>query len=317
MCVVCAGPGPADGNGPLPSPSRKAKEIVRGGYDLHVHVNPDVIERSTDDLALAKLHRERGLAGFALKSHYTPTAERAQLVGQLTGVDVIGGIVLNAPVGGMNALAVEIAARERARFVWLPTFDAVNEPAGRTDPAPGAVLPAWAHMQHELRARGFKNDPVRVVDEHGTILPETRDVLRVIASHDMVLATGHLGRDEIFAVVDAALAEGVRRIAITHPEFPSQQISGADQRALAQKGALLERCFSTPATGKCSWETMFANVRVAGVEHSYLSSDLGQVDGAPCEDGLALMADRFLAEGFSEEEIHTMAVRNTQRLASS
>ncbi len=298
-------------------PSPKATEIVRGAYDLHVHVNPDVIERRTDDLALAALHRERGLAGFALKSHYTPTAERAQIVGKLSGVDVVGAIVLNSPVGGINALAVEIAAREHARIVWLPTFDAQNEPAGRTPPAPGAILPSWARLQHDLKARGFRNEPVRVVDDEGALLPETRDVLGVVARYGMVLATGHLGRDEIFAVVEGALQAGVGKIVVTHPEFPSQRISAADQSALAAKGALMERCFSTAETGKCTWDEMFANVRAVGPKHSYFSTDLGQLDGRPCEDGLALMADRFLAAGFSEDEIHTMAVRNTRALVTS
>ena len=103
----------------------------------------------------------RGLGGFALKSHYVPTAERATIVGQQTGVDVIGAITLNAPVGGMNALAVEIAARERARIVWFPTFDAENEPLGRTQAKPGVPVPVWAKMQHELREQGFRPEPVR------------------------------------------------------------------------------------------------------------------------------------------------------------
>lgn len=34
-------------------------------------------------------------------------------------------------------------------------------------------------------------------------------------------------------------------------------------------------------------------------------------------DGLALMADRFLAAGFTEEQVHTMAVTNTVALAGS
>ena len=48
-----------------------------------------------------------------------------------------------------------------------------------------------------------------------------------------------------------------------------------------------------------------------------LSTDLGQVTNPPVEDGLALMADRLLAEGFSEDEVHTMAVVNTRRLAGA
>lgn len=46
-----------------------------------------------------------------------------------------------------------------------------------------------------------------------------------------------------------------------------------------------------------------------------LSSDLGQPDNPPVEDGLALFADRLLEAGFSEQEIHLMAVQNSVLLA--
>jgi hypothetical protein len=131
----------------------------------------------------------------------------------------------------------------------------------------------------------------------------------------MLLATGHLSRDEIFAVVDAALEEGVRDIVITHPEFPSQDLSPDDQKALAEKGALLERCFTTPHTGKVAWERWLENIRAAGPEHSVLSTDLGQLGNPAVEDGLALLADRLLAAGFGEEDVRTMAVVNTRRVA--
>ena len=58
-------------------PSARARELVRGAYDLHVHVEPDLAKRRIDDLALARRFSELGLAGFVLKSHYAPTAERA------------------------------------------------------------------------------------------------------------------------------------------------------------------------------------------------------------------------------------------------
>jgi hypothetical protein len=40
----------------------------------------------------------------------------------------------------MNALAVEVAAREDVRTVWLPTVDSVNESHERDVP-PGAAVP--------------------------------------------------------------------------------------------------------------------------------------------------------------------------------
>ena len=299
------------------APSARGRELVRGGYDMHVHIAPDVVERKISDVALAGRCLELGLAGFQLKSHYTSTAERARSVTEAAGggVRVLGAITLNRAVGGLNALAVELAAREGARTVWFPTVNSVNEQREVHPAPPGAKQPVWVKFELELRAAGHEVDPVAVVDADGALLPAAHDVLAVIARHDMVLATGHLARDEIFALVDGARAAGVRQIVVTHPEFPSQSLSIDDQQQLAGRGALLERCFTTPHTGKVSWELICRASREVGPEHTVFSSDLGQVFNPPVEDGLALMADQFLAAGFSDEEVITMAVTNTRRLA--
>jgi Family of unknown function (DUF6282) len=298
-------------------PSDRARELVRGAFDTHIHVWPDVIERKIDDLSLARRFKELGLAGFVLKSHYGSTAERASVVrAAVPGVQVLGAISLNRAVGGINPVAVEIAAREGARTVWFPTVDAVNEAAER-DPPPGATPPSWAKLQIELREQGIDLEPVAVVDREGQLLPETREVVEMIARHGMVLATGHLSRDEIFTLVDTAFVSGVAEIVITHPDFPSQSLSAEDQLELGNRGALLERCFTTPYTRKVGWDTWLANIRAAGPENSVLSTDLGQKPNPPVEDGMALMADRLLEAGFSEDEIHTMAVVNSRRVAGA
>ena len=300
-----------------PQPSARARDLVRGAYDLHVHTGPDLLPRSASDLDLAYRCRERGLAGFVIKSHYIPSAPRATLVRQMVPeIHALGSIVLNAAVGGMNTIAVEIAARAGARIVWMPTFDSANEMSGQSSLPPGSKQPQWASLQQELREQGVKSDPVTVVDKEGRVLPEVQSVLRAIAHHRLVLATGHLSRNEIFAVVGTALAEGVRHIIITHPDYPSQNLSVEDQTALARQGAFLERCFVTPYSGKISWERLSANIRAVGPEHSFLSTDLGQPDNPPIEDGLPLLVDHLLTAGFSEKEVITMAVTNTVRLAT-
>ena len=63
------------------------------------------------------------------------------------------------------------------------------------------------------------------------------------------------------------------------------------------------------------WERWLENIRAAGAEHSVLSTDLGQVSNPPVEDGIAMLADRLLEAGFDEDEVHTMAVVNTRRVA--
>lgn len=300
-----------------PQPSAKARDLVRGAYDLHVHTGPDLLPRSASDLDLAYRFRERGLAGFVIKSHYIPSAPRAALVRSLVPeVQVLGSVVLNSAVGGINTVAVEISARAGARIVWMPTFDGANEMSGHASHPPGVKQPQWARLQQELREQGVKSGPVAVVDADGRVLPEVKNVLRAIAKHHLVLATGHLSRDEIFAVVDAALSEGVPQIIVTHPDYPSQNLSAEDQAALARKGAFLERCFVPSYSGKVSWERLFANIRAAGPEHSFLATDLGQPDNPPIEDGLPLLVDHLLAAGFSEAEVITMAVTNTVKLAT-
>ena len=99
------------------TPSEWARQLVRGAYDLHVHVAPDVMRRRITDIQLARRYWDAGLAGFVLKSHYVPTAERAAVVNEALGgeVRVLGALALNAAVGGMNPLAVEVAAREGTR----------------------------------------------------------------------------------------------------------------------------------------------------------------------------------------------------------
>ena len=220
------------------TPTQRSRELVRGAFDLHVHIDPDVIGWIVDDVTLAERFRELGLAGFCLKSHYTSTAERARVVNRVVdGVRAIGALTLNAAVGGLNPLAVEIAAREGARIVWLPTVDAPNELMERDrEYPPGARIPMWVRLQRQLRDAGLQPPPVAVVDDDGRPLPALLDVFKLVAEHGLVLATGHLSRREIFTVVEAGREAGVRDVVITHPEFPSQDLSIEDQVALATGG---------------------------------------------------------------------------------
>src|SRR5256885_14512128 len=91
-----------------PVPSERARELVRGGFDPHVHVAPDFAPRRITDLELAERCLELGLAGFGLKSHYTATAERAAVVNAAArGARALGTITPNHAVGGLSPPAPE------------------------------------------------------------------------------------------------------------------------------------------------------------------------------------------------------------------
>ena len=176
------------------TPTPWARELVVGAFDLHVHVAPDVMERRVTDLELARRCREVGLAGFVLKSHYVSTAERAAVVSAAMDGEVvaIGALTLNAAVGGMNPIAVEIAAREGARVLWMPTVDALNHRESARGDARGRGAAHVAGAPGRSGRAGHHDGPVLVLDSAGRPLPSTREVLALAAKHQLVVATGHL-----------------------------------------------------------------------------------------------------------------------------
>ena len=294
--------------------SHTAWKALEGAYDLQVHVGPDVIARRIDDIDCAKEFLSRGMKGFVLKSHYIQTGERAQVVTKaVPGSRVYGALTLNHSVGGFNPVAVELAGRTGCKIVWMPTVDAQNETAGRLDGG-SAKLPFWAKIQRELAAEGISPPPLSAIDESGRLVEPVRRCLERIAKHNMILATGHLGRLEIFALVRAAKEMGLRKVVVTHAEFPSQSLTGDEQKELADLGAIIEHCFTTTHTGKAPWDTAFANIRKAGVSRAVIATDLGQTINPPVAEGFAMFAQRLLDAGFTADEVRTMAVTNPTRL---
>jgi hypothetical protein len=297
--------------------SDAAWKALEGAYDLQVHVGPDVIARRIDDIDCAKEFLARGMKGFVIKSHYIQTGERAQVASKaVPGSRVLGALTLNHSVGGFNPVAVELAGRTGCKIVWMPTVDAQNETAGRLEGG-SAKLPFWAKIQRELAAEGISPPPLSAVDESGRLVESARRCLERIAKHDMILATGHLGRTEIFAIVRAAREIGIRKVVVTHAEFPSQSLTGAEQSELADLGAFIEHCFTTTYTGKAPWETTFANIRKTGASRVVISTDLGQTINPPVAEGFAMFAQRLLDAGFTTEEVRIMAVTNPTRLVEA
>lgn len=291
--------------------TERAWEAIRGAIDLHVHVAPDVIARRIDDVDLAREFVGRGLRGFVLKSHYLPTAERARVVERVVPeITAVGAITLNHAVGGLNPAAVEVSARVGARVVWMPTVDAANEWTGRT----AIVPPAWGPVQDSLRSRPGYPPPISLLDTGGRLSDAASECLEVAAAHQLVVATGHVGRAEIFQLVARARELGVERVVITHAEFPSIDLTADEQIELARLGAFVEHCYTTAFTGKTLWQTIFANLHAVGPEQSLISTDLGQPANPSVAAGLADFAERLLTAGFSGEEVHRMAVGNPRLL---
>ena len=154
---------------------------LSGLVDTHVHTAPDVKERIMNDIELAYAALDEGMEAVVIKSHTEPTAGRAGLVSEVTGMRVIGGVTLNTPVGGLNPDAVEATALMGGKFVWLPTTS-----AGSAGGDLEAVLSAVGEHEMVLGTGHLKPDEIfRVLDlaaEHG--------VRRIIINHPLTGVVG-------------------------------------------------------------------------------------------------------------------------------
>jgi len=220
--------------------------------------------------------------------------------------------VLNNAVGGLNPIAVDIAGRLGNRVVWLPTVDSANELENVAGQLDESKLPYWMGIAREMRALGIAGEWIEVTDSDGKVTEATRQCLELIGKHDMVLATGHIRPSAMPAVAKAAREAGVRRIVITHPEFPTTLLSIDQQKELQKYDVYFERCFTTPQSGKIPWDHLYENVRQVGASTTILATDLGQANNPYVDEGLAEYIGRFLDAGFGESAVQQMVASNPE-----
>jgi hypothetical protein len=272
-------------------------QSLTGVVDIHVHSDPDSVPRSIDSIDIARLARDRGMRCLVLKNHYEPTASLAYITRKVVpGIELFGGIALNRTVGGVNPAAVDRMTKVKGgwgRVVWMPTFDAENQ----------------VRVSQEKR-------PFVSVSRDGKVLPEVVEVLKIIAAHNLTLATGHSSPAEDLMLIREAKRAGVRRIVVTHAMLPPVSMNISQMKEAAGLGAYLEFVYNALIGPNKVFEIgqYTEAIRAAGVEHCILSSDLGQAGNPLHPDGLLAFFQLLRKEGFGEAEIDRMAKTNPARL---
>lgn len=291
------------------------KELIQGAYDLHVHSAPDVLPRKMTDVEMAQRIEKSGMAGYAIKSHYFCTAERAQIINEMfPKCHAVGAITLNSSVGGINPAAVEMAGRAGTKIVWFPTCDSKHEMAHVFNGDPNKKLPYWAKIVIEMREAGIEPPVICILDDQGNLKKDVYDVLDVIAKYNMILATSHISHEETFALVKEAHRRKVERIVITHVDFPTTFYTVEEQKELLKYGAYMEHCYTTFATGKVDFSETLSQIRAIGPDHVILGTDLGQKTALYPDEGLEEFATKLYENGFSAEEVRKMTVKNPTAL---
>jgi hypothetical protein len=262
--------------------------LLHGAADLHIHTAPDIFDRNVTATTAAEAARDAGMAAIVVKSHSTDTAARAAEAAERTGFRVFGGVALNHSVGGLNPHAVRESVRRGGRVVWMPTLGAQH-------------FMDNAHHAEMLRP-GIPDAPGLTVLDGTGLRPEAVEIIDVAAEHDLVLCSGHLSPAETVVFLTEAHRRGVRRLVVTHPHAPFVGMDGTDMGGLARLGAYME------LTPMLSAHERAEIIREVGVEHCFVSTDGGTVLRPPPVTGLRDYLAELRGEGFTDAELHHLAV---------
>jgi len=270
---------------------------LQGIVDVHVHSDPDGVPRKLDALDLARQAKDAGFRALVLKNHWTSTAQLAYTVGKVVpGIQVFGGIALDRAVGGVNPEAVKQAAAfsggKVLKIVWMPTFDAENY------------------------VRFSKQDlPFAPVAKNGQLLPETIEVLKLIAQNKLVLATGHSSAAEDLLLVREGKRLGISQIIVTHPMDIPIHMTTPEMQEAARLGAWIELCgnamLPTHQKDRQIPPAEYAKViHAVGPEHIIFSGDFGQLANPLPVDDWKLFLGVMSKAGITNAEIDLMAKKN-------
>jgi hypothetical protein len=282
-------------------------KIMQGAVDLHVHCGPDAFSvRRVDALELASQANSAGMNGVVIKSHHFCTAPLAAMVNKIVNKSIlIGSLVLNRPVGGLNPEGVRAAAKAGAKIVWMPTFSSREEQEAKKNKS--AII------------ENNNQDPgIWVVDEKGRLVSEVLNILSIIKDTNMILATGHISMPETLILVDEALKQDIKVI-ITHPFAKpiGESLTVKEAQPLVQRGAYIEFCYNDcmPVT-RISPVEVVKIIKILGPEHCLLTTDFGQIHHPEPTEGFRMMVASMARYGLSENELEILVKANPAKLLS-
>lgn len=287
-------------------PAERAAGLLEGAVDLHRHGFPEIsegIRTSLSDVDDITLCRDAGMKAVVLKSHVWPTPGRAHLLEQLVpGIRVVSSVTLNEFAGGMRPEVVELAARQGAGVVYLPTASAHN------DLSRGGIS---RRIAGEIDS--YHPDPaggVRVLGDDGGLTAETWAVLEALDTWPMTVYSGHLSAQEALAI--ARTGRLADRMVFSHPD--SDSIAAGDEAVVeaAGLGVFIEICAlgTYPQIGRVTYDDLARTIRLVGAERCVLTSDYFFPWAPPSHQMLVDLSLGLMDAGITRADIRTMLCDN-------
>lgn len=228
---------------------------------------------------------------------------------RLKAVKCLSAVVIGIPIGPVDFARVKAAVAGGISAIWMPP-----------------VTSAWSI--HRLGGRGmwygdgrpdvpFGPIPwedaleigVYLLDEHGQLIPEIRDTVRLAHDNGVAISFGHLSPQEMDALAAEVTAVGFKRAFIDHPFSEVFEFNVPEFKKWAAAGLRFVLTWDelSPLLG-VDPQDMVAAIRAVGPEHFMLASDAGIPLLPDTVDAYRLLARILRAYGVTEPEMRTMMV---------
>jgi len=288
--------------------------LLQGAIELHAHGYPEFSLRMrgrVNDIEWARLARAAGMRAIVVKSQVLPTVERAYLVRKVVGgIEVFGGIVLNHPVGGLNPLAVELAAELGAKVVWMPTWGSKND----LSKSQFFLSRMRAYLKSlNVVVRG-PEDGLEILDG-AQIKPVVKEIVQIARDHRMFVSSGHISVAESLALADECQRQGVP-FTLAHPFSRSVGATLADQQEVARRGGFIEHCFITtmPMHQHLELSKIVEAIEQIGPAQTVLTTDAIQTWNPPPPELMRMYIGSLLHLGVDASAIGTMIRDNPAKI---
>jgi hypothetical protein len=270
------------------------EELMEDSIDTHVHGGSDPFERRQFEDEIAIDCTKAKMKAVVIKTWYTPSASRNGMVQKIVDkwaeehamrpVQVFGGITLNHSVGGLNPDAViKCLGFPRFKYVWMPMADS---------------------YYHQLIAFYRKDRGIKYLTEDGRIVPELKEILRIIADNDLVLASGHYAYRETSVLMEEAKRLGVKRMEVLHPTLIHSKHTLSEMKELANEGIRISIMGIASVNARFVEGFRYVLRLVKELKDNMIwGSDSGQIQNPTTVEGQRWMIRVLLAYGITEGEI--------------
>jgi len=249
------------------------------------------------------------MVGFAVKAVLECTTSRAYYVNKiLKNFNMIGGITLNYPVGGINPAAVDACLQQGGRIVWGPSGHSKFHATLK------GGLGNWGHVGMKMY-NPPNEEGITIFDEQGKLTYAIKEIVSIIKKYNALFATSHLSPEEIIEITRYCKHEKVK-VLMTHlgwtPEY-SLELG----KEVVKHGGMIELSAVTFGGGfnpKLKIIDCVERIREYGADKIVLSTDSGALRfPKPCE-ALRIFGENLILQGIPEKDIRKMMSDNPLKL---